>query len=798
MSQEIVEKIIPQSMEEVMHSSMMPFAEYVILERALPRVEDGLKPVQRRILYTMHQLGLTPDMPHRKSARIVGDTLGKYHPHGDTSVYDALVRMAQPFSIRMPLIDGQGNFGSVDGDPAAALRYTEARMTPLAIELLRDVEKNTVPFRLNFDDSDWEPDMLPGRFPNLLVNGATGIAVGLATNIPPHNLGETIDAAIALMNDPQISLSKLMEYVKGPDFPTGGYLLGAEDLHKAYETGRGRVIIRAKAHIEPQKNGKKLIVVTEFPYMVNKAAALEKILKLGEEKKQLFAGISDIRDESDREGMRAVIEIKKDADAEKILTYLYKYSDLQVSFSLNMVAIADSKPRQMGLKEMLERYIQHQKNVVTRRTQFDLDKAEKRAHILEGLMIALDHLDEVIALIRASKTPAEAKAGLVAKFGLTPEQAQAILDLRLQRLTGLEMNALREEYANLLKLLEELRSILASEKKLLKVIGRELLEIKKKHADARRTEILYESHEIQVDESELTVVEDAIICVSDAAIRRLPVRVSKANQEEPPDGMLFETKTNRRIQLFTNFGVMYTLTVSDIPESKPKDRGTTLAGLFAGWQDGERVLSMFELDGADENTELVFYTKSGMIKRTTVPEFVTRNRRFAAYPAPEGELIGVCALKRDENVLLVTKLGMSIRFSPSDVPVQGRGARGVKAIALMNGDAVLTAAQTPDEGEVFVLSDRGYGKRSLIFDYEIQGRGGKGLKTFDFKKNGSNGYEIVSAFHVTVPKDIVISQKHGDETRLNTDEVLIEARNSKASPVVMVMLDNVVVNVKVL
>ncbi len=796
MSQNIVEKIIPQSMEEVMHSSMMPFAEYVILERALPRVEDGLKPVQRRILYTMHQLGLTPDKPHRKSARIVGDTLGKYHPHGDTSVYDAMVRMAQPFAIRMPLIDGQGNFGSVDGDPAAALRYTEARMTPLAMELLRDVEKNTVPFRLNFDDSDWEPDMLPGRFPNLLVNGATGIAVGLATSIPPHNLGETIDAAVALMNDPSIPLSKLMTYVKGPDFPTGGYLLGAEDLERAYETGRGRVIIRAKAHIEPQKNGKKLIVVTEFPYMVNKAAALEKILKLGEEKKQLFAGISDIRDESDREGMRAVIELKKDCDAEKILTYLYKYSDLQVSFSLNMVAIADSKPRQMGLKEMLSRYIEHQKNVVTRRTQFDLDKAEKRAHILEGLMIALDHLDAVIALIRASKTPAEAKAGLVAKFALTPEQAQAILDLRLQRLTGLEMNALREEYANLLKLLEELRSILASEKKLLKVIGRELLEIKKKHADARRTEILYESHEIQVDEAELTLVEDALLCVSDSAIRRLPVRVFKANQEEPPEGMLLETKTNRRVQLITNFGVMYTLTVSDIPESKPKDRGTTLAGLFAGWQDGERVLSMFELDGAEG--ELIFYTSGGFIKRTAISEFMTRNRRFAAYPATEGELIGVCALKPDENVLLVTKLGMSIRFAPGDVPVQGRGARGVKAIALMNGDAVLMATQTPDEGEVFVLSDRGYGKRSLIFDYEIQGRGGKGLKTFDFKKNGSNGYEIVSAFHVTNPKDVVILQKHGDETRLNTDEVHIEARFSKGSPVVMVMLDNVVESVKVL
>lgn len=789
MNQEIVEKIIPQSMEEVMHGSMMPFAEYVILERALPRVEDGLKPVQRRILYTMQQLDLTPDKPYRKSARIVGDTLGKYHPHGDTSVYDAMVRMAQPFSIRMPLVDGQGNFGSVDGDPAAALRYTEARLTPLAMELLRDVEKKTVPFRLNFDDTNWEPDMLPGRFPNLLVNGATGIAVGLATNIPPHNLGESIDAVIAMIREPEIALAELLNIIKGPDFPTGGYLLGAEELEKAYETGRGKVIIRAKAHTEQLKNGKTLIVITEFPYMVNKAAALEKILKLSEEKKQLFAGIVDIRDESDREGMRAVIELRKDTDAEKILNYLYKYSDLQVSFGINMVAIADSKPRQMGLRELLQRYIDHQKRVVTARTQFDLDKAEKRAHILEGLMIALDHLDEVIALIRASATPAVAKEGLMSRFGLTAEQAQAILDLRLQRLTGLEMNALRKEYAELLKLIEELRSILASEKKLLKVIERELLEVRHKHADKRRTEILRESHEITVDESELVVVEEAIICVSDNAIKRLPVRVFKANQEELPPGMLIETRTDRRLQLFTNRGAMFNINVSDIQECKAKDRGITLAGLLAGWQDGEKVLRIYDLD--DAKGELLFFSKGGLAKRTEKSEFLTRYKRIAAYPDSD-ELVDVLPCNMGENVLLITRLGMSIRFPVGDVPTQGRSAKGVKAIQLSPGDSVLLATQTPEEGEIFVLSDRGYGKRSLIFDYDIQGRGGKGLKTLDFKKNGSNGYELVSAFHVTDPKDIMIRQKMGDETKLNTDEVLIEARNSKGSPLVMVMLDNTV------
>ncbi|MDR3929866.1 MAG: DNA topoisomerase (ATP-hydrolyzing), partial [Clostridia bacterium] len=496
-------RILQTTVEDVMHQSMIPYAEHVILERALPRVEDGLKPVQRRILYTMMELGTTPDKPHRKCARIVGDCLGKYHPHGDSSVYDALVRMAQDFSMRGPMVDGHGNFGSIDGDSAAAMRYTEARMTPLALEMLRDIEKDTVPFRLNFDDTLKEPDMLPARFPNLLVNGASGIAVGLATNIPPHTLGESMRAAIAVMENPDLPLDELMKIIPGPDFPTGGVLVKNEEIRRGYETGRSKLSLRARVHVEDGVNGRKLLVITEIPYMVNKAAMLEKILKLSEEKKGQLQNIYDIRDESDREGMRAVIELKKDADPDKVLKVLYKYSDLQVTFGVNMVAIAEGKPVQMGLKTMLGHFIRHQKNVITRRTEYDLKQAKARAHILQGLMIAVDNLDEVIALIRSSKNPKEAKARLMERFELSDAQAQAILDMRLQRLTNLEIIALRKEYEDILKLIDRLEGILHSEKKLLAVIRKELQEIAEEFADERRTTIE------KADESPLEVEEEA-------------------------------------------------------------------------------------------------------------------------------------------------------------------------------------------------------------------------------------------------------------------------------------------------
>src|SRR5690554_4909635 len=503
----------------------MPYAEYVILERALPRVEDGLKPVQRRILYTMNELGLSPDKPYKKSARIVGDALGKYQPHGDTSIYDAMVRMAQDFNMRNPLVDGHGNFGSMDGDSAAAMRYTEARMTPLSMQLLKDIDKETVKFNLNFDDTLKEPEVLPGRFPNLLVNGASGIAIGLATNIPPHNLAEVIDGVILQMEKPDVTLDELMRVIKGPDFPTGGIIIGQEEIINAYETGRGKIIVRAKVDIENAPGGKKLLVIKELPYQVNKATLLEKILRLSEERKGVLTGIADIRDESDRNGVRAVIEVKKDGDAEKILNYLYKYSDLQLTFGVNMVAIADGKPRQLGLKSILEYYIKHQKDVVTKRTKYDLERAEARAHILEGLIIAINDIDRVISIIRSSKNPKEARLRLMDEFSLTEIQAQAILDMRLQKLTNLEIITLEKEYAQVKKTIDQLTAILKSETRLMKVIKSELLAIKKKYADKRRTLIIEDSSKAEIKTEDIIHVEDVVITLTrNQDIKRIPMR----------------------------------------------------------------------------------------------------------------------------------------------------------------------------------------------------------------------------------------------------------------------------------
>jgi len=581
--------VIVKTLENVIHESIMPYAEYVILERALPRVEDGLKPVQRRILYTMHELGLTPDKPYKKSARIVGDTLGKYHPHGDVSIYDAMVRMAQDFNIRNPLVDGHGNFGSIDGDSAAAMRYTEARMTPLALELLRDIDKETVNYSLNFDDSLKEPDVLPGRFPNLLVNGSTGIAVGVATNIPPHNLGEVIDGAIEVMTKKNVTTDRLLEIIKGPDFPTGAYIIGKDEIRKAYETGKGKITIRAKVDIEYAAGGKKQLVIKELPYQVNKAALLEKILRLSEEKKGILTGISDIRDESDRQGIRAVIELKKDADAEKILNYLYKYSDLQITFGVNMVAIADGKPQQLDLKSMLEYFIKHQKDVVTRRTRYDLEKARAREHILEGLILAVSNIDRVIAIIRASKNPREARNNLVKEFGLTEIQAQAILDMRLQKLTNLEIVNLKNEYAQVKKLIEELNAILSSEALLIKVIRNELLEIKKKHADERRTVIIEDSAEAEIRTDDLIYVEDCIVTLTrNQDIKRIPKRsFNRSSRDveavETRDmdfvEFLVDSATNHRLLFFTDAGNCYWVMGSEVPEVSGRTRACSLACL---------------------------------------------------------------------------------------------------------------------------------------------------------------------------------------------------------------------------
>ena len=797
-------RILPITMEDVMHNSMIPYAEHVIMDRAIPRVEDGLKPVQRRILYTMLELGTTPDKPHRKCARIVGDCLGKYHPHGDSSVYDALVRMAQPFTMRVPMVDGHGNFGSIDGDGAAAMRYTEARMAAPAMLMLRDIEKDTVPFRLNFDDTLHEPDMLPARFPNLLVNGASGIAVGLATNIPPHNLGEAVSAAIAQIENPDITLDELMKIIPGPDFPTGGVLVQSEEIRAGYETGRAKLQVRARVHIEDGSAGRKLIVITEVPYQVNKAQMLEKILKLSEEKKAALGCIHDIRDESDREGLRAVIELKKEANVEKVLAYLYKYSDLQVTFGVNMVAIAEGKPVQMGLKQMLGYFIQHQKNVVTRRTQYDLKQAEARAHILEGLMIAVDNLDEVIRLIRASKTPKEARAALMAAFDLDEVQAQAILDMRLQRLTNLEILNLRKEYAELEKLIKKLKGILASEKKLLQVIAEELRQIADEYADPRRTSIEAVG-EVKIDKADEAPVPDETVVVGTwggqfkriwpAQLRKTPLATVAEDVKDAPR-FLFETKTDELLMIFTDKGFCYQLPVSALNESKPRDRGQLLSGLLANIADGEEAVQVLCLppEAIDSQPDLLFVTRQGMVKRVEAKELNVRTKRFAVMGLKGDDgLQNVIPVRGGDGLLMVTRGGMSIRFPLDNVPVQGRTAAGVKGITLAAGDEVILSAQPDKREELILFTERGYGKRIAAGDFELQKRAGKGVSCFRFVRGGTNGKEIAAALLCTQePCDILLTLTRSQPVQLHKAEIHFQTRSDSGKPYAVAVLDDVV------
>ena len=786
------EEIIEKNMEDVMHDSMMPYSEYVILERALPRVEDGLKPVQRRILFTMHELGNTSDKPHRKCARIVGDCLGKFHPHGDASVYDALARMAQPFVMRTQLVDGHGNFGSIDGDSPAAMRYTEARMTEQAEVMLKDIDKDTVGFHLNFDDTIKEPDLLPARYPNLLVNGSSGIAVGLATNIPPHNLGEAVDAVIAQIDDPKITTQGLMAVMPGPDFPTGGLLAKDEELTQAYETGRGKLKVRAKVHIEDGAAGRKLIVIDEVPYQVNKAAMLEKILRVSEEKKGVLSNIYDIRDESDRMGMRAVVEVRKDCDPEKVLNALYKYSDLQVTFGVNMVAIAEGKPVQMGIKAMIGYYIDHQKNVVTRRTKYELQQAEARAHILEGLIIAVDNLDEVIRLIRSSKTPKEARDRLMERFELTQIQAQAILDMRLQRLTNLEVLALKKEYAELEKLIARLKGILASEKKLMAVIKKELTEIREKFADPRRTELVDSFEEIVIEEEKPAADETVVFYTQAGFIRRMaPKAFEKAEFSDPPRWTL-RTMTDRKLMFFTDVGNCYLLPAGQLNESsKPKDRGLPLGGVLAGLENDEHLVAL--IDSGDWKGELLFCTEKGLVKRCALEDYNVRKSRFTAINLKNGDkLMSVQSPEGAEAVLLLSKKGMAIHFALEEVSVIGRTAAGVKGMTLAADDAVIAAFVHNSEGEVVMISEMGYMKRCLLIDFDRQTRGGKGVKAFNFLKNGQNGSYVAGALAVREPFNFRIVQKGGAVTPCFTENVAIEPRTGRGEPYVVVVLDDVV------
>ena len=794
------DKITPISMGDVMHDSMMPFAEYVIMDRALPRVEDGLKPVQRRILYTMMELSLTPDKPHRKSARIVGDALGKYHPHGDRSVYDAMVRMAQDFVMRAPLVSGHGNFGSMDGDSAAAMRYTEARLSPIAMEMLAHIQKDTVSFSYNFDDTLKEPDMLPARFPNLLVNGAAGIAVGLATNIPPHNLCEVIDGVIARIGNPKLTLEELMVHIKGPDFPTGGYMLNIDQLKEAYGTGRGKIILRAKTTIEKSINGKTLIVINEMPYQINKAAMLEKILRITEQKKDMFAGIADIRDESDRAGIRAVIEVRKGYDPKTILNCLYKYSDMQTTFGINMVCIADGQPKQLPLMSIIDYYIKFQKDVVTRRTQFDLERAKQREHILAGLIIAVQNIDEVIRIIKGSSSQKEARTKLMARFDLTQIQAQAILDMRLGRLTALEIEALEKEYQFILQTIERLEAILASERKLLKVIVHELGEIKDKYGDKRRTKILEADHEIEIDEDEFKTVEECmIILTQNDFLKRVN---AKSYQKSAPAGTngdstksIVPTATNKRVQIFTNVGTLYTLSVEDIPECKAKDKGKPLSAMLAGIDANETIMGIFSISDYSSGY-MVFTTKNGLIKRTELSQYDTRTKKIVACGLGDDDnIISVSFIDTETDFLVLTKHGMAIRFSSADVSSMGRSAKGVKSIGLEKNDCVIMAEPVGDQDDLILFTDLGYAKRTKVYHFETQRRGGKGLKALTLQKNEATGTCVAAGFCTSEPCGMVATLKSGQSFELTSHELNASPRTSKGSPVVLAVLGDCVTSV---
>ncbi len=795
--------ILSQTMESVMHDSMIPYSEHVILERALPRVEDGLKPVQRRILYVMYEQGLTPDKPFKKSANIVGETMAKYHPHGDSSIYGAMVNLAQDFAMRAPLVDGHGNFGSIDGDSAAAFRYTEARMAPLALELLRDIEKNTIKWSLNFDDTRKEPDILPGRFPNLLVNGAMGIAVGLATNIPSHNLAEVIDGIIAQIDNPRITLDDMMKHIKGPDFPTGGLIINGEAIREAYETGRGKLIMRAKTTIENAPNGKKLIVINEVPYQVNKAEMLVEIMKMVNEKKGPLAQISDVRDESDREGLRAVIEVKKDGDINKILPYLYKYSNMQKTFGVNMVAIADGKPMQMGLLQITKYYIEYQKEVERKRVRHDLDAARLKEEILSGLMIAIKNIDKVIKIIRSSPNVRTAKERLREAFDLSERQATAILEMRLQRLTGLEIETLEKDLKEVRELIQELESILASKTKLNNVIKKGLLDIKRKYKDARRTQIIYGHSEETVTNETFKTVEDVVVGITNGGfIKRVSVKnYNLSNKDDPEnaeEALLWvnQMQTDMSLLLFSNLGFCYNVKIEDIPDYKWRDKGCALGRLCSGLDDHEKMLLAIPYKNVLPKGNIVFMTKNGMIKVSNIEEYAVKKNKFNSITLKNDDILVNVELQKEEaSVLYITANGMSLNMDASELSVTGRVTAGVKGITLDDSDYVVFAQQINDEGEIVVMSDKGYAKRSLAVDYELGLRARKGLKTFDWKKNGSNGTRVAGALYVKEPINLLALHSNGSVEVFNSEDIFIEARLSAGKPYALAVMGDEITDI---
>ncbi|SET72348.1 DNA gyrase subunit A [Natronincola peptidivorans] len=779
-------KIVPIGIADEMKKSYMDYAMSVIVGRALPDVRDGLKPVHRRILYAMIELNTTPDKPHRKSARIVGDVLGKYHPHGDTAVYDAMVRMAQDFSTRYLLVDGHGNFGSVDGDSAAAMRYTEARLSKIAMEMIRDIQKNTVDFTPNFDETLEEPSVLPSKYPNLLVNGSNGIAVGMATSIPPHNLGEVIDGVITLIDQPEAGIEEIMEVIKGPDFPTGASILGKEGIKQAYRTGRGKVRVRAKATIEETQKGRQQIIVTEIPYQVNKARLIEKIADLVRDKK--IEGISDLRDESDRTGMRIVIELKRDANANVVLNKLYKHSQMEDTFSIINIALVNGQPKVLNLHEILKHYIDHQKDIIIRRTKFDLDKAEAKAHILEGLKIALDHLDEVIKLIRSSKTDQIAKTGLMENFHLSERQAQAILDMRLRRLTGLEREKIEEDYEETMKLIKELREILASEALVLNIIKEELVEIKEKYADHRRTEITFDAEEINIED--MIDEEDVVITLTHFGyVKRLPIDTYKSQRrggkgiaavttrEEDFVEKLIITSTHDYLLFFTNKGKVYKLNVYELPEAKRQAKGTAIVNLLQ-LEANEHIAATIPVGREWKSQYLMMATKNGIIKKTQLNQFENTRRSglIAISIREDDELIGVKLTDTEEEIIMITAKGMAIRFKEDDVRDMGRGAMGVRGINLSEEDKLVAMEVAEDSKDVLVVSEKGFGKRTDLSQYRLQSRGGKGIKTYNTTdKSGL----LVGAKVVTDEEEILLISNDGIVIRLNVDNISKMGRNTK-------------------
>ncbi|PJI08351.1 MULTISPECIES: DNA gyrase subunit A [Clostridium] len=778
-------KVLPVDISSEMKKCYIDYAMSVIVSRALPDVRDGLKPVHRRILYSMHELGLTPEKGYRKCARIVGDVLGKYHPHGDSSVYDALVRLAQDFNLRYPLVDGHGNFGSVDGDSAAAMRYTEAKMNKIATEMIRDIGKNTVDFMPNFDGEEKEPVVIPSRFPNLLVNGSAGIAVGMATNIPPHNLNEVIDGITMLIDNPESTVLELMSKIKGPDFPTAGSIMGKSGIRAAYETGRGKIIVRAKSEIEVDDNERQRIIITEIPYQVNKAKLVENIADLVKEKK--ITGISDLRDESDRDGMRIVVEIKRDGNANIVLNQLYKHTRLQDTFGINMLALVNNKPEVLNLKQILQHYISFQEEVITRRTEFDLNKAQARAHILEGLKIALDNIDAVINLIRSSKTTQEAKQGLMDKFALSEKQAQAILDLKLQRLTGLEREKIEAEYNELIKTIENLKSILADENKILNIIKVELNEIKDKYGDERRTTI--ERAENDIDIEDLIQEEDVVITLTHAGyIKRINAdtytaqkrggRGIQAMSTKENDFVenIFITSTHSNILFFTNHGRMYMLKAYQIPEAGRVAKGTNVINILQ-LDANEKIQAVIALKEFDEKSFLVMCTKKGIIKKTLVGLYknIRKSGLIAINLNDDDELVSVRITEGNDDILIVTNSGLAIKFNEHDVRPLGRNALGVKGISLKQSDFVVGMEISDKESDVLVVSENGFGKRTHSGEYKCQHRGGKGLITY--KVSDKTG-KLVGVRMVKDGDELMLINSLGIAIRINVEDISTTSRNA--------------------